>query len=135
MSVEEIEKFLANYLCSLLQNVPGVGSRRYSEHIQKALSYIHEHFAEDFSLNDMAEHLHVSPTHLSRLFRKELETSFIDYLVTYRIERAQQMLLHSNLDLKTISEKTGFHGYNYFLRTYKEKTGHTPSYDLKNHNI
>ena len=68
-------------------------------------------------------------------FRKELETSFIDYLVTYRIERAQQMLLHSNLDLKTISEKTGFHGYNYFLRTYKEKTGHTPSYDLKNYNI
>ena len=135
MSVEEIEKLLANYLCSLLQNVPGVGSRRYSEHIQKALSYIHEHFAEDFSLNDLAENLHVSPTHLSRLFRKELETSFIDYLVTYRIERAQQMLLHNNLDLKTISEKTGFHGYNYFLRAYKEKTGHTPSYDLKNHNI
>lgn len=135
LSVEETEQFLAAYLGSLLQNVPGVGSRRYSEHIQKALSYIHEHFAEDFSLNDLAESLHVSPTHLSRLFRKELETSFIDYLVTYRIERAQQMLLHSNLDLKTISEKTGFHGYNYFLRAYKEKTGHTPSYDLKNHKI
>lgn len=40
------------------------------------------------------------------------------------------MIRHSNLDLKTIGENVGFHGYNYFLRVYKEKTGHTPSQEL-----
>ena len=83
----------------------------------------------------LAEELHVSPTHLSRLFGKEVGTSFIDYLVSYRVQRAQQMILHSNLDLKSIGEQVGFHSYNYFLRAYKEKTGHTPSQDFAGRSV
>lgn len=127
MSRNEVLIFFTKYFSALAENVPCPKNRQHSVHIQTALDYIHENYAKDLSLNDLADLLHLSPTHLSRLFRKELDTSFIDYLVTYRIERARYMILNSNLDLKTIGESVGFHGYNYFLRVYKEKTGHTPS--------
>lgn len=130
LSPEEIESFLTGYFKKIMERAPGYGSRRYSSHIQKALLFIHENYDREITLNDLAQHLHVSPTHLSRLFRKEVGTSFIDYLVSYRIERARQLIRQTDLDLKTIGERVGFHGYNYFLRAYKEKTGHTPSQDM-----
>ena len=118
-----------------MQQAPGCGSRKYSVHIQNALHFIHQNYAGDISLSTLAEALHVSPTHLSRLFSKEVGTSFIDYLVSYRVQRAQQMILHSNLDLKSIGEQAGFHSYNYFLRAYKEKTGHSPSQDFTKRSV
>lgn len=130
LSPAETEAFVISYFKKILQRAPGCGSRRYPAHIQKALLFIHENYSQEITLNDLADHLHVSPSHLSRLFRKEVGTSFIDYLVSYRIERARQLIRQTDLDLKTIGERVGFHGYNYFLRTYKEKTGHTPSQDM-----
>lgn len=130
MTPDETEAFIINYYKRIMAQSPGFDSRRYSSHIQKALLFIHENYAQELSLNDLANQLHVSPTYLSRLFRKEVGTSFIDYLVSYRIDKARQLILQTNLDLKTIGEQVGFRGYNYFLRVYKEKTGHTPSQDM-----
>lgn len=130
MAPAEIEAFLIRYFHKIMERAPGYQSRRYSAHIQKALLYLHENYGKEVTLQDLAEYLHVSPTHLSRLFRQEVGTSFIDYLVSYRIERARQLIRQTGLDLKTIGEQVGFHGYNYFLRAYKEKTGHTPSQDM-----
>lgn len=135
MKPSDVTQFLLDYFHDMIQRAPGYGSRKYSVHIQKALLFIHQNYAGDISLSMLAEELHVSPTHLSRLFGKEVGTSFIDYLVSYRVQRAQQMILHSNLDLKSIGEQVGFHSYNYFLRAYKEKTGHTPSQDFAGRSV
>ncbi len=134
LSPRETQTLLTEYFRKIVEQAPGYGSRRHSPHIQKALQYIHENYGQDITLRDLADYLHVSPTHLSRLFRKEMDTSFIDYLVSYRIERARQLICQTDLDLKTIGEKVGFHGYNYFLRAYKEKTGRTPSQDMPGRN-
>ena len=131
MPAKDIEAFITDYFRKIIERSPGFGTRRYSPHIRNALLYIQENYASDLSLQMLADQLHISPTHLSRLFRQELETSFIDYLVSYRIRRARQLIKTTDLDLKTIGEQVGFHGYNYFLRVYKEKTGRTPSQDMQ----
>ena len=127
MSDAEVYSFLVSYFKEIMKEMPENSQENYSLHIRKALQYIHKNFAQDLSLSIVAEYLHISPTHLSRLFSKEVGVSFIDYLVNYRIECARQLIRNTELDLKTIADRVGFHGYNYFLRTYKDKTGHTPS--------
>lgn len=127
----DLETFLINHFKKILEQVPGYGSRKYSTHIQKALLYIHANYAQDISLGSAANFLHLSATHLSRLFSREVGTSFIDYLIHYRVERAKQLIQNTDTDLKSIAEQTGFRNYNYFLRTYKEKTGHTPSQEMQ----
>ncbi|HIV91560.1 MAG TPA: helix-turn-helix domain-containing protein [Candidatus Eisenbergiella stercoravium] len=131
MKTQDIYQFLMDYFKKIIECVPEYKASQYSLHIRKAVNYIRENYSQDLSLSLMAEYLHISPTHLSRLFRKETGFSFIDYLVNYRIECARQLIINTDLDLKTIAEQVGFHGYNYFLRTYKEKTGHTPSCEKK----
>lgn len=127
---DELDLFLVNYFKEMMTQAPGYGSRKYSPHIQKALLFIHANYPQDISLSSAAEMLHLSPTHLSRLFKEELEISFVDYLNRYRIERARELIRSTDSDLKSIAEQTGFRNYNYFLRIYKQKTGRTPSQDM-----
>lgn len=135
MKAYDIYDFLIEYFKRIMENIPEYKSSQYSIHIKKAMNYIRKNYAQDLSLSLVAEYLHISPTHLSRLFSKEVGISFIDYLVNYRIECARRLIISTDLDLKTIAEQVGFHGYNYFLRTYKEKTGHTPSWEKSKEKI
>lgn len=135
MSQDAVFRLLSDYFVKIVEHNPEYGISHYSFHIQNAILYIHQNYKEDISLSSLADRLHISPTHLSRLFSKEVGTSFIDYMVSYRVDKARQLICHSNLDLKTIAEQAGFHSYNYFLRTYKEKTGHTPTQDMNSKRI
>ncbi len=120
-------ELLWNYYKSLITNALYHDTSSYSPHIQKAILYIKESYSRDISLVTVAEQIHVSSAHLSRLFKKELGTSFVDYLTSFRIDLAKKMIRETKLELKEISEQVGFHSYNYFLRVYKEKTGRTPT--------
>jgi YesN/AraC family two-component response regulator len=123
-------QFILDYYKSAITDALQQDISGYSAHVQKAILYIRENFANNISLVTVANQIHVSNAHLSRLFKKELNTSFIDYLTSYRIELAKKMIKETNKELKEISELTGFNSYNYFLRVYKEKTGLTPTQEF-----
>ena len=123
-------QFLFDYYKSAIIDALQQDISCYSDHVQKAILYIRENYSGNISLVTVADQIHISNAHLSRLFKKELDTSFIDYLTSYRIEIAKKMIKETNKGLKEISELTGFNSYNYFLRVYKEKTGLTPTQEL-----
>lgn len=124
-------EFILEYYKKIIADALAVNVSNYSLHIQNAILYIRENYKSNISIMDVAHNIHVSAAHLSRLFKKELNTSFIDYLTSYRINLAQQMIKNTNMELKKISEKVGFQNYNYFLRVYKKKLGHRPSQDIQ----
>lgn len=70
-------------------------------------------------------------TYLSRIFKKEVEKGFVEYLNSYRIEIAKELIKQGER-LKNIVQKTGFSSYNYFFRVFKEITGETPQEYKKN---
>lgn len=125
-----IYQFLFDYYKTAIIDALQQDISEYSAHVQKAILYIRENYASNISLVTVADQVHISNAHLSRLFKKELNTSFIDYLTSYRIEIAKKMIKETTKELKEISELTGFNSYNYFLRVYKEKTGFTPTQEL-----
>ena len=60
---------------------------------------IDKSYKEPISLNSVAEQLNITPQYLSRLFMKEMSRSFVDYLTSYRMERAKNLLQDTNLSL------------------------------------
>lgn len=58
----------------------------------RALAYIHEHYAEAISRNDVTTHVGLSERHLTRCFRQEIGLTPIEYLNRYRVERAKTLL-------------------------------------------
>ncbi|ANF97335.1 response regulator transcription factor [Paenibacillus bovis] len=99
-----------------------------SNEIARALQYIKQNYAQNISLQQVADHVNLSFGYLSNLFKKELQITFIDYLNRYRIERAKELLIGTNLKSYDIAVQVGFSPeYTYFSKVFKKVTGLNPN--------
>ena len=96
------------------------------DRIQTMLSFIHQHYAEKLSLEDIAASAAVSPRECIRCFQSTIRRSPGEYLNDYRLDAAKKLLAETDLTVTEISLKTGFSSNAYFGRVFREKTGTTP---------
>ena len=94
--------------------------------LEKALSFVREHYAEGIQLGDAAEAALVSSAHLSRLFTEHLKTGFTDYLTALRIGAAEKLLKETPVSVKEAAFAVGYQDPNYFSKTFKRITGRLP---------
>jgi len=80
----------------------------------------------NFSIYTLADHLHVSVSHVSFLFKKDLNTNFSDLLWKMRLEKASELLLTTDMTVNEISAAIGYTNTSSFCRKFKQKTGVTP---------
>ncbi|TDF94065.1 AraC family transcriptional regulator [Paenibacillus piri] len=99
--------------------------------LSQAMSYIQDNLSSNLSLIQVANYVHLSPRHLSRLFFEERGQSFSDYIRKVRIERAIQLLVTTNLPIKSIAEITGFKTIHYFTRIFSKEMKMTPTFFRK----
>ena len=91
-----------------------------------AAEYCREHMAEELSLSDVAEYVHVTPNYLSMLFSQNLG-GFVDFLNRTRIECACDYMHDSTLKIYEIAYRVGFRDEKYFSKVFKKITGKSPS--------
>lgn len=108
-------------------------NRHYSSKIEAALHYITIHLHEKVTLEKVAEAVGLSACHLSRIFRKEVGMSMVDYVQKERVEAAKHMLANSDETLAAISQYLYFSTQSYFIRIFKKYTGVTPGQYRRNH--
>lgn len=90
--------------------------------------YIEDNYSrEDFSFQDAADHVNLSVPHLSRMFRKEMGVTFIDYLTSVRIRKAIELLHNGELKIYEIAELTGYANQHYFSNVFKKNLGVSPA--------
>lgn len=111
----------------------GQPSRGIQEHdsgipptLMEVRRYIDEHFTEITSISDISDHFFYSREHISRLFKKHMDTTATDYLNKRRIGYSCQ-LMQSDLSLTDICFRAGFGSVPAFIRAFKKATGLTPS--------
>lgn len=115
----------------LVQAVEGAWSLRsastdpHAVVLQGALDYIRAHY-DDVTLERVAEAVHVSPSHLSRLFPKLLGKRFVDAVKEIRMERAKE-LLASGAAVRDAALAVGYGNLAYFSTAFKETAGESPS--------
>ncbi len=102
-----------------------------NEHIlqirmQKMICYIQEHYAEDVSLQDIANSASISRSEASRCFQSYLHTSPVSYLLKYRVERSMQLLRDNNMTVEAVALECGFSSSAYFCKIFRSHTGMTP---------
>lgn len=95
---------------------------------EKAKNYIEEHYGEsNLSVEQLCNHLNVSATYFSVLFKKEVGMSFISYLTKVRLEHAVELLNNTEDKSYMIAEKVGYTEPNYFSYVFKKQYGVSPS--------
>ena len=103
---------------------------RGTYHIPSYISDMKESFDsrcdEQYSLDALAVKYHVNKFRLCREFSKYYNDTPLQYLNKVRIDRAKELLLHSDEKIIVIGQMVGIENTNHFIRLFKEKTGVTP---------
>lgn len=95
--------------------------------INLAKKYIINNFNKNITLKDVADEVFLSQNYLSELFKKEIGEGFYDFLSNYRIKKAKEILLTTNLKVYEIAKNVGYNDVITFGRTFKKITGTTPN--------
>jgi AraC family transcriptional regulator len=95
--------------------------------VERALSWYTEHLARNPSVKEVAEIIHVSPSHLRRLFAEVRSASPKELFRRVRLEKAQDLMGRTNLTLDEIAGHCGYASASHFCRDYKAAHHFTPS--------
>jgi AraC-like DNA-binding protein len=93
--------------------------------LRRAEEYMRKHFSERLTLSKVARIAGFAPTHFSRLFHAQQKLTFERYLMRLRIERAQQLLSGTTLNLQRVAQLSGFSTGSYFGAAFRRCTGET----------
>lgn len=97
-----------------------------SRTVQTLKRYIHENYSEKINLEQLARQVHLSPYHMSRVFKKETGIAPIQYVMSYRVEVSKQYLLTSADTMESIAERVGYESETHFQHIFRRLTGSTP---------
>ncbi|MEM1484147.1 response regulator [Oscillospiraceae bacterium PP1C4] len=129
-AVDQLEtvKEMVDYFCRAIGLVLSYNAPPINEDgmVQKAKKIVEQNFGKDISLNEIAEMLHVHKGHLCRVFKEETGENLMQYVVTYKIEKAKIMLVTTSMKLSEISDSLGFATPQYFSTVFKKLTSLTP---------
>ncbi len=96
------------------------------ERLKLLITYIHERYQEPFSVDAMAQSVHISQRECYRIFRRCLGTTPIAFLHTVRLEKAQALLRDTALSMTDIALSCGFSSSSYFGRLFQRQHHLTP---------
>ena len=90
------------------------------------LEFVNNNFEKNIGLNECARQFHISPNHITRMFKKYMEVSYITYINELKIKKALELLKDTDLPIKEIARRAGYNNLNYFYKTFNMITGITP---------
>lgn len=94
--------------------------------VRKAMAYIHEHFTEPISRQDLAAYVGLSDDYLTYCFRQETGLTPVAYLNRYRVIQAKTLLTETDRTITDIALAVGFSTNGYFSRIFRREVGVAP---------
>jgi AraC-like DNA-binding protein len=116
---------------SALARTPRLGSEM-QRIVRKAVAYIHKHYTEPFSRQEMARQLGLSERYLTSCFHKEMGITPVEYLNRYRLKQAKAML-GTGANVTETALAVGFSSVSYFTRLFEKELGVSPGAYRHNH--
>lgn len=95
--------------------------------VKETIKLVQQRYREDLTLQQAADATGISPNYLTSLLKKEIGMSFLDYLISFRIDKAKELLIRTNDKAYEIMEQVGFSDQSYFSKMFKKVAGLRPS--------
>lgn len=127
--IDKIEELFcrANQIVEeLSDNVFALADKKHLGLVKMAREYIMDNFHRPINIEDIAQFLFISSSHLSRLFREELDCTVNNYLTRVRIEKAVELIKKPELSVEQVSRAVGIKSQSYFTKIFKQYIGVTP---------
>ncbi|MDQ0878942.1 two-component system response regulator YesN [Paenibacillus sp. V4I3] len=120
-SVKQLNRWLKDLLITISRQFI-----TYNDTVSRVILYVRDNYFKDISLQFVADEVGMNRSQLSRLIRKELWTTFPEYLNSIRLDKAKELMACNKYKLYEIAEKCGYSNFEHFSRIFKKMTGTTP---------
>lgn len=126
-NVMQMKRWIGEVVDHFLEQVLTKHNEQTLKSVQKAVQYIEKRYNQDISLEEVANHVHLSPNYFCSIFKSTTGRSFVEYITNLRIEKAKEMLMDLDYTIYHIADAVGYNDPRYFSRVFKTITGKTPS--------
>lgn len=120
-AVHEVEELFVSPVATLATKP------RDTARLERVFAFVSDQYAQRVSSADAAAHVGLTTNAFCRFFRRQTGRSFVDFLNAFRIERAQDLLMHSSVSVREAMYATGFRDPAYFSKVFRRYVGGTPS--------
>lgn len=127
-TLTELEHFLVNFSLSCCTEIEKTRLGKNYSIVEKTKEIIENSLEQmEFSLDDVAGRLFISPNYLRSLFKQQVGESFVEYLTRRRMEKARFLLDDVSVKVHQIAEAVGYSDQHYFSICFKKYFGLTPT--------
>lgn len=139
---EDKKSYYANIVGNLATEFLYLTARRYNVHtlsgqsVDQSLNspittqikdYIKEHYQREIPLEELSEITGYNRNYICRVFKKDVGQTIVTYINYYRVQRAAEMLIFTDIDIGDIATQCGFSDITYFTKTFKRFIGTPPA--------
>ena len=122
----ELISLIGNYIVESENKIFFLSQINERDKISSARQFVEKKYQQKITVSDVASHVYLSPSHFSHLFKKETGLSLVQYLNTYRMEKAEELLANTDLDISEIAVKVGFQSIPHFNRIFRKISKTSP---------
>ncbi|MEK0317317.1 response regulator [Cohnella sp. 56] len=125
-SAAQLSAWAGRVLDRLREQAGGEQGGRHADIAAQLQQFAAAHLSEDLSLQRLADHVFMHPTHLSKIYKRETGEGISEYIARLRMERAAELLGSTDERIYEIGCKTGYMNANYFIKVFRKQYGATP---------
>ncbi|MFC4776679.1 response regulator [Paenibacillus sp. GCM10023252] len=126
LSIRQLKEWAVRTATKLFYDLESNLVDHKSNVIPRVKQYIHDHLAEDVTLQALADHIYLHPVYLSTIFKSETGENIRDYIIGQKMEKAAWLLKNSNDKIYQICSQIGYQNPPYFIKLFKKYYGQTP---------
>ncbi len=125
--VDALGEWLKRTVSAICLKLECKGNSKHRQAVEFMLQYIHDNYADDVTLGDLADKVNISRNYLSDIFKKVTGETFNNYLTRVRMERAKELLLGKNRLVYEVAAEVGYKNVPYFSTLFKKYIGVNPT--------
>lgn len=126
-SLDHLRDWIVDYLSNVTKQLSMLVVSSTRTEVIKAQQFVIQHVTEKITLEDMANYLNLNSSYFSRLFKRETNQNFIEYVNKVKLQKAKELLQQSNKPVEEISDYLGYANKSYFIKLFKREMGIKPS--------
>ena len=114
-------------LASLLPRQQKPAALTPDEYTEMILTYVEQNYERSITVQEIADHLALDRSYVHRIFKKRMNMSVKEYILSLRMADASSYLIHPDLSVSDIARSVGYDDVLYFSRLFRKKKGRSPS--------
>lgn len=128
-TIIELNQWVINLSNKVVHMVKNLRKSKTANLVEKAKNYIELNYSNpNISLEEICERIYINPSYLSKVFKKEIKYSVIEYLTDFRMKKSKQIMdEHKDIQISHVANEVGYSDPFYFSKLFKKHFGISPS--------